>query len=174
MPSHGDSSIDLMDRLRERAKELTCLYQVQDVTGDPDRTARRGVPRTGRGHPAGWQHPDACWAKITVESAVYEPPSVTETPWVLRAPVVVMGKPVGAIEVFYEAYFPKADEGPFLREERRLLDHIACAWASSSPGAACAAWRGTGKCRHRAGRPATSAATGASSSSSCAAPTRTC
>jgi hypothetical protein len=38
MPSHGDSSLDLMDRLRERAKELTCLYQVQDVTADPDRT----------------------------------------------------------------------------------------------------------------------------------------
>ena len=36
-----------------------------------------------------------------------------------------MGKPAGAIEVFYEQYFPKIDEGPFLKEERRLLDHIA-------------------------------------------------
>ena len=125
MPSHGDSSIDLMDRLRERAKELTCLYQVQDVTGDPDRTPDEVCRELVEVIPPGWQHPDACWAKITVDSSVYEPAERTETPWVLRAPVVVMGKPAGAIEVFYETYFPKADEGPFIREERRLLDHIS-------------------------------------------------
>jgi hypothetical protein len=56
---------------------------------------------------------------------VYEPPDVTETPWVLRAPVLEMSKQVGAVEVFYERYFPRADEGPFLKEERRLLDHVA-------------------------------------------------
>ncbi len=125
MSSHGDSSIDLMDRLRERAKELTCLYQVQDVTGDPDRTPDEVCRELVEAIPPGWQHPDSCWAKITIESSIYEPAERTETPWVLRAPVVVMGKPVGAIEVFYEAYYPKADEGPFIREERRLIDHIS-------------------------------------------------
>jgi len=125
MSSPGDSSIDLLDRLRERAKELTCLYQVQDVTADPERTPDEVCRDLVEAIPPGWLHPDACWAKITIDSAVYEPPETTETPWVLRAPVVVMGKECGAIEVFYERFFPKADEGPFLREERRLLDHIS-------------------------------------------------
>ena len=125
MSSPGDSSIDLMDRLRERAKELACLYRVQEVTADPDRTPDEICRDLVEVIPPGWLHPDACWAKITIESAVYEPAEHTETPWVIRAPVVVMGKPAGAIEVFYEQYFPKADEGPFLKEERRLLDHIS-------------------------------------------------
>jgi hypothetical protein len=125
MTSHGDGSIDLIDRLRERAKELACLYQVQDLTADPDRTPNEVCRDLVEVIPPGWEHPDACWAKITVETAVYEPPEVTETPWVLRAPVMAMGKQVGAIEVFYERQFPKADEGPFLKDERRLLDHIS-------------------------------------------------
>jgi len=125
MTSHGDGSIDLIDRLRERAKELSCLYQVQDLTADPDRTPDEVCRDLVEVIPPGWQHPDACWAKITVEAAIYEPPGVTETPWVLRAPIMTLGKHVGAIEVFYERQFPKADEGPFLKDERRLLDHIS-------------------------------------------------
>jgi hypothetical protein len=125
MTPHGDGSIDLIDRLRERAKELACLYQVQDLTADPDRTPDEVCRDLVEVIPPGWLHPDACWAKITVEAVVYEPPEVTETPWVLRAPIMTMGKHVGAIEVFYERQFPKADEGPFLKDERRLLDHIS-------------------------------------------------
>jgi hypothetical protein len=125
MSSNADGSIDLMALLFERAKELACLYQVQDITADPDRTPDEVCRDLVEAIPPGWQHPDACWAKITVDASVYEPPDRTETPWVLRAPVVVMGKPAGAIEVFYEEYFPKIDEGPFLKEERRLLDHVA-------------------------------------------------
>jgi hypothetical protein len=113
------------DPAAERAKELVCLYQVLDRAADPERTPDEVCRELIDIIPPGWQHPDACWVKVTVEPSVYEPADRTETPWVLRAPVVVMGKQAGAIEVFYEEYFAKADEGPFLKEERRLLDHIS-------------------------------------------------
>jgi hypothetical protein len=125
MTTPGDGPIDMSDRLRERAKELTCLYQVHDLTSDPERTPDDVCRGLVTAIPPGWLHPDSCWVKITIESSVYEPPLVTETPWALRAPVLVMGKPVGAVEVFYSRHFPKADEGPFLKEERRLIDAIA-------------------------------------------------
>ena len=125
MPTRDDSPLDLMALLFERAKELVCLYQVLDSTADPDRTPDEVCRDLVDAIPPGWMHPDACWARITFDSSVYEPAERTETPWVLRAPLVVMGKPAGAIEVFYEQHFAKADEGPFLKEERRLLDHIA-------------------------------------------------
>ncbi|MGE5199894.1 MAG: hypothetical protein ACM3H9_09660, partial [Rhodospirillaceae bacterium] len=79
MSSHGDSSLDLMDRLRERAKELACLYQVLTVTAEPDRTPDEVCRELVEVIPPGWQHPDACWAKITLESAIYEPAERTET-----------------------------------------------------------------------------------------------
>ncbi|MCX6551088.1 MAG: pyruvate, phosphate dikinase [Acidobacteria bacterium] len=125
MTTPGDNSIDLMGLLFERAKELVCLYQVQDLTADTERTPDEVFRDLLEIIPPGWQHPDACWAKITVESTAYEPPGVTETPWVLRSPIVAAGKHIGAVEVFYDRQFPKADEGPFLKDERRLLDHIA-------------------------------------------------
>ena len=125
MPTQDDSPLDLMALLFERAKELVCLYQVLDSTADPDRTPDEVCRDLVDAIPPGWMHPDACWARVTIDSSVYEPAERTETPWLLRAPLIVMGKPAGAIEVFYEQYFAKADEGPFLKEERRLLDHIA-------------------------------------------------
>ncbi len=122
MPPTADGPIDMFDRLRERAKELTCLYQVHDLTADTERTPDDVCRGLVTAIPPGFLHPDSCWAKITIESSVYEPPLVTETPWVLRSPVLAMGKPIGAVEVFYARHFPKIDEGPFLKEERRLLD----------------------------------------------------
>ena len=125
MATTGDGPIDMLDRLRERAKELTVLYQVHDLTSDPERSTDEVCRALVTALPPGWQHPDSCWAKVTVESSVYEPPTVTETPWVMRAPVLALGKPIGAVEIFYARHFPKMEEGPFLKEERRLLDAVA-------------------------------------------------
>jgi pyruvate, water dikinase len=44
---------------------------------------------------------------------------------VQTAPILVQGEEIGRIEVSYREAMPKADEGPFLAEERRLLDTIA-------------------------------------------------
>ena len=125
MAAIGDGPIDMFDRLRERAKELVCLYQVHELTMDPERTPDEVCRSLVTAIPPGFMHPDSCWTKITIDTALYEPPHVTETPWVLRAPVSVMGKPVGAVEVFYSRHFSKVDEGPFLKEERRLIDAVA-------------------------------------------------
>ena len=42
-----------------------------------------------------------------------------------RASIVVQQETVGAIEVSYRRELPRSDEGPFLKEERRLIDAIA-------------------------------------------------
>ncbi len=117
--------VSSVDRLRERAKELYCLYQVIDLTRDPETEPADVCRALTTVLPSGWAHPEACFVKITLESQVFEPPLATETPWVQRAPLAVMGKPVGAIEVFYTRAFPDVDEGPFLKEERRLLEAVA-------------------------------------------------
>ncbi len=122
---HGHSPMDMLDRLRERAKELSCLFHVHDLTSDFERPPDEVLRELLDAIPPGWQHPDACWVKLTVDAQVYEPPLTTETPWVMRAPILVLGKPAGAVEVFYDRPYPPADDGPFLKEERKLLDTIA-------------------------------------------------
>ena len=41
------------------------------------------------------------------------------------ANIVVQGETVGSVEVSYRAQMPKSDEGPFLKEERKLIETIA-------------------------------------------------
>ena len=115
----------LLETLQERAKELNCLYRVHELLDRPEASLDevcRGLVET---LPAGWRYPASCWARVTLEGVVYEPPGLSESPWVQRATVVVQGEEVGIIEVGYVTQMPRADEGPFLKEERKLIDTIA-------------------------------------------------
>jgi hypothetical protein len=48
-----------------------------------------------------------------------------DTPGRRRSVISAWRTPVGALEVHYKSAQPTAWEGPFLREERQLLDNIA-------------------------------------------------
>ena len=47
------------------------------------------------------------------------------TPWLQKADIVVQGEVLGTVEVSYRSEMPRSDEGPFLKEERKLIDTIA-------------------------------------------------
>ena len=124
--SSPESSVDkIMDALRERAKELHCLYNVHEVLNRPDISVSDACRELLTVLPPGWQHPDVCFARITLHGAIYEPSRAGATPWVQKADLVTQGHPSGSIEVFYTEEMPEADEGPFLKEERKLIDTIA-------------------------------------------------
>jgi hypothetical protein len=115
----------IIDSLQERAKELNCLYRVHELVARPDVPVEdicRGLVEV---LPAGWQYPSDCWARITLEEARFEPPRAQPTPWTQCAEIRVEGEAAGTVEVFYTREFPAADEGPFLVEERRLIEAIA-------------------------------------------------
>lgn len=116
---------NIIEQLQERAKELHTLYKVHELINQPDSSIDEVCRNIGEVLPQGWQYPSVCWAKVTLENVVYQPPRMTETPWVLRSDVVLQGEKVGCIEVFYSRQMPRADEGPFLKEERKLLDTIS-------------------------------------------------
>lgn len=115
----------LLVALRERAKELNCLYQVEELfsRGDialPD--IFRGIVQA---MPAGWQYADICEARIVYLAATFQSPGFRETPWMQNADIVVQEEVLGVISVCYTDERPAADEGPFLKEERKLLNTIS-------------------------------------------------
>jgi pyruvate,water dikinase len=119
-------SIDrLLYDLRERAKELNCLYEVQELLNTPD----IGLDEICGGIiniiPPGWQYPEVCQAKIICFGNAYTSPNFKESQWVQRADIIVQDDVVGTIDVFYTEERPQSDEGPFLKEERKLIDTIA-------------------------------------------------
>ena len=110
----------ILDSLQERAKELNCLYQVDETLNRSDVRMDDVFRELVRSLPHGWQYPDICEARLTINREVYKSSEFRETPWVMAAEIVSQGEPVGAIAVYYMEERPDADEGPFLKQERRL------------------------------------------------------
>ena len=77
-----------------------------------------------------WQFPDITCARITLEGRTFRTATFRETQWRQASDILVNGDCQGSVEVFYRSEKPTLDEGPFLKEERSLLEAIAKALGS--------------------------------------------
>jgi PAS domain S-box-containing protein len=114
----------LMHELNERVKELTALYSISKVLQSPgslDDILQEIVAIL----PHAWQYPKSTVARITLDGKEYisSPHMVTE--WVQSADLTTSNVKKGVIEIFYTEMKPDLDEGPFLLEERRLLNSVS-------------------------------------------------
>jgi len=124
--SQPSQSIDaLIHDLRERAKELSTLYKVQELLGAPNLSVDEVCQGIVEVLPPGWQYPDVCHAQMTYAGTIYKTPGYKETLWVQSAGITVQNDTVGNISVCYTEERPPSDEGPFLKEERKLINTIA-------------------------------------------------
>ena len=115
----------MLHALQERAKELNCLYRVGELLGQSERPLEEIFHGIIEVLPPGWQYPHDCQARIIFEDLKIQPADFKTTPWVQRASIVVQGETVGTVEVSYRQEMPRSDEGPFLKEERRLIETVA-------------------------------------------------
>src|SRR4030095_7604068 len=116
---------DLLHTLQERAKELNCLYRVNELLNQPNTSDTETFRAIAESLPQGWQYPELCVSRIIYDGRVFCARPVEPSPWVQHAPIIVDGHEVGAVEVYYREHVPDADEGPFLKEERKLIDTVA-------------------------------------------------
>ncbi len=124
--SQTSQSMDtLIHDLRERAKELSTLYKVQELLGAPKLSIDEVCQGIVEILPPGWQYPDVCHAQMTYAGTIYKTAGYKETPWVQSASIKVQNDTVGGISVCYTEERPPSDEGPFLKEERKLINTIA-------------------------------------------------
>ncbi len=117
--------VQMRSDLQERIKELTCLYGIARVAAEPDTWLEEVLQRVAQILPAAWLYPDIAGARILYDGHSYATPNYDSSKSVQRAHLVVDGKQRGAIEVAYSEERPELDEGPFLKEERRLLETVA-------------------------------------------------
>ncbi|MBM4119028.1 pyruvate, phosphate dikinase, partial [bacterium] len=125
MPENDERLDEILLALRERAKELECLYRVEEILGWPELPLAARLRAVADAVGPGWQYPSICEVIVEVGGQQYRSRDFPPTPWVLRAPITVRGQALGAIEVYYLEPRPEADEGPFLKEELRLIGTIA-------------------------------------------------
>jgi hypothetical protein len=115
----------LIRDLRERAKEIKCLYQIQELLSDQKINTEILCKKIVAILPEGFQYPDVCKAKIIFGGKKFFVSKFDETEWELSTNVVIRDEIAGQIKVFYTEERPDEDEGAFLKEERKLLDSIA-------------------------------------------------
>lgn len=111
--------------LAERVKELTCLYGIAQIAGKPGVSLEEVLQRIVELLPPAWQYPDIAVARITLDGIAYTTPGFRECPQAQTAEIVVSGVPRGVVELVYIEEQPILDEGPFLKEERSLIDAVA-------------------------------------------------
>ena len=115
----------LIYELKERAKELNCLYNIEEALNERDTTVDAAFKKIVEAIPGGWQYPEITEAKITYREKVYKTKLFAYTPWIISEPINVQGMEMGAVIVAYTEDKSKKDESPFLKEEFKLLKTIA-------------------------------------------------
>lgn len=111
--------------LLERVRELTCLYSIASLASETELSLDETMQRIAEILPSGWQHPEIASARITVEGRSFASSGFRPTPFRLSADIAIGHETCGEVVIVYSETKPKSDEGPFLSEERRLLDTVA-------------------------------------------------
>jgi len=122
-PQH---SIDkLLNDMRERAKELNCLYQVEELLTKTHLPLTEIFTQIIQTVPSGFQFPEICQVRIIYEGAVFARPDFKDSPRAQSVDIKVEDKVVGRIEISYTADVPQTEGSFFLKEEHKLLTTIA-------------------------------------------------
>jgi PAS domain S-box-containing protein len=111
--------------LRERLKELDCLYGMSNLIEKSGITLEEMLQGIVDLIPLGWLYPDITCARIIMEDRIFKTNNFSQTIWKQSSDIIAYGDRVGTLEVCYLEEKPEIDEGPFLREERNLINAIA-------------------------------------------------
>nr|MBC8465944.1 PEP/pyruvate-binding domain-containing protein [bacterium] len=120
------SQIDnLLNSLRERAKELNCLYQVEELLKDYSVNLETIFQEAIKVIPLGWRYSNYCMVRIEYKGKIYQTPNYIETNLLQSAYIAVQDIKIGSIKVSYTEEFPEDENNAFLSEENKLIISIA-------------------------------------------------
>jgi len=111
--------------LRERVKELDCLYGIAKLSQRPGLALDQQLQEIVALLPPAWQYPGLAAARIILDRREFCSDGFRETPWLQAAELHVGEALRGAVQVAYSQEMPDFDEGPFLSEERNLIEEVA-------------------------------------------------
>ncbi|MBW1691361.1 MAG: LuxR family transcriptional regulator [Deltaproteobacteria bacterium] len=111
--------------LLERIKELNCMYAMAILAERYSDSIEDFLRNLVSILPPSWQYPEITCARITFDGATYKSPQFRVSKWRQSSRILIYNEPMGEVEVFYLEERPPEDEGPFLKEERLLLDTVA-------------------------------------------------
>jgi pyruvate, water dikinase len=115
----------IVSELKERAKELSCLYNIEEVLRNYDGDLDTILASVTGILVKGWQFPEYCCSELTYDDKSFRSKNFIRSGWELSSDIYVDEKISGKLSVYYTMQFPESDFGPFLKEEKKLIDTLA-------------------------------------------------
>ena len=111
--------------LKERVKELNCVYGIVRIAERPDITLDELYQEVADLLPEAWQYPEIACARIIIDNKAFQTENYRETEWKQSSDIIVREARAGVVDICYLEERPEIDEGMFSKEERRLIDTVA-------------------------------------------------
>jgi PAS domain S-box-containing protein len=112
-------------QLGERVKELRCLYDMVKLAEESENRPDKLLS----GMPAilcrSWQYPEITCARVAFQNMEYCSANYKQPKWKQSQAILFFQKKAGIVEVGYLEKKPPLSEGPFLTEERDLINAVA-------------------------------------------------
>ena len=109
---------------KERLKELACINRTTQILKE-GKFLSETFQKIVKILPRAWQYPELTVVRIRYAGKDYHSKNFRQTKWCQRQIFQTANGEEGVIEVFYLQKFKELDEGPFLKEERDLINNLA-------------------------------------------------
>jgi signal transduction histidine kinase len=111
--------------LRERVKELSCLYEIDELVQQEDIALEDLLLGIVELMPPAWQYPDMASARLVVDNRSYESSNFDGRGSSLRSDIICNDEKRGFVELVYSGGEDVLEKALFLEEEHDLIDSIA-------------------------------------------------
>ena len=90
-----------IQQLREREKELNCLYGLTKIIRDKSISVDDALHNIIQLIPPSWQYPENVCVRIKIDGKKVETSNFKESPWKISNPILVNEKIIGTLDVYY-------------------------------------------------------------------------
>ena len=115
----------ILHELGERVKELTALHETARIIQNTNLSNSIVIKKILPILVEAWQYPNITAAKIKFDKDMFFTSNFIETPWKQVAHFITKNGKRGWIKICYLKKTPQNEEGPFLKEERSLIDSLS-------------------------------------------------
>ena len=112
-------------RLRERIKELNCIYDISSFRGATDFSIDAVLQAVVDFIPPAIQHPEITCARLIFGDYEIKTKNFQDTKWKMSREIAATDKWIGTLEVCYLEEKPELAAGPFLKEAKNLINAVA-------------------------------------------------
>lgn len=125
MNENGEKEIRKLEaEHRERLKELATINKTTSILKE-GKAIDETLQHIALILPKGWQYPEHTVARVFYDGNEYTSPGFVQTSWVQKQRFETIENKKGFLEICYTKKFPVLDEGPFLKEERDLIENLS-------------------------------------------------